>query len=140
MISDQERYQILDAVIKLCEQKGVAISARELHRFHAETTGGSIEEKLWLVDLKTLKTLGYIDGKILEGNEGIQDMHGIEVTADGIEYVFQHQNDIGQIQLVSKIPENIKKPWLTTNKKWLIRTGIMAAGVIISLLIYLSTR
>lgn len=89
MISDEERFRILSAVLKLSQDFGRSLSGTELMRFYAETTGGSVESN----QLRELHQTGDLKAEVFTDSEGTLCVQRIEVTAEGLKHLQQHQRE-----------------------------------------------
>lgn len=89
MISDEERFRILSAVLRLSQDFGRPLSGTELMSFYAATTGGSVESN----QLRELNQSGDIKAEVFTDSEGTLRVQRIEVTSEGLKYLQQHQRE-----------------------------------------------
>lgn len=89
MITDEERFRILSAVLKLWQDLGRSVSGTELMRFYAETTGGSVESN----QLRELHQTGNIKAEVFTDSEGTLCVQRIEVSSEGLKQLQQHERE-----------------------------------------------
>ncbi|GEM_PF-4909193 len=109
-MNDQERYQMMKAMLELLEQKGVNPSGRDFLTFYAQTTDSTIS----LRNIEELQSFGYVTAKIMFEGQIPVDVQGIKVTTQGEKF----------IQSVEAASSKKKKSWLTENKRWAIGVSI----------------
>lgn len=89
MISDEERFRILSAALELSQDLGRPLSGTEMMKFYAETTGVALESN----QLRELHQTGDIKAEVFTDSEGTLRVQRIEVTAEGLKHLQQHQRE-----------------------------------------------
>ncbi len=79
MITDEERYRILSAVLKLSTDLGRSLNPQELMKFYAETTGGILDE----TQIRQLHSQSDLKAHTFKDSENTPRIQEIEVSIEG---------------------------------------------------------